>query len=170
MDQTVAERNIKNSKILRIWVQKWEKSDRQVCTNNFVDDFQQQQAALALQFLINPQVHFPEYELPLNKILCGLDLHQAIESKLLVNEAIKSQAQQLLEATIKNWPALKNTSAEGLAYNFLQREGKLTRKSNGDWKLHIEYQTQDILLSKLNWNYSMVKLPWMNNMLWVDWG
>ncbi|MFW6310568.1 MAG: contractile injection system tape measure protein, partial [Prolixibacteraceae bacterium] len=85
-----------------------------------------------------------------------------------LNEQIKNEAESLLEAAIKNWPALKNTSPDGLRQNFLQRDGKLIKKEE-NYRLLIERKTQDILLDKLNWNISVVKLPWMKNLLHVEW-
>ncbi len=137
---------------------------------SFVDEFQQQQAALALQYTLDPKDQFAEYELPLNKILCNINLGTPIESKLVQSEMLSLKTEQLLLSTIQHWPALKNTSIDGLRQTFLNREGKLSKKENGDWKLFVEYKAYDVLLSSLGWNYSLIKLPWMTNILWVEWG
>jgi hypothetical protein len=135
----------------------------------FVDDYQQQQAALALQYLLEEKEHFYEPELILNKLLCGIAISRPMESKLIKSKALETQANSLLLSTIQYWSALKNTSPEGLRNTFLLREGKLSRKPNGDWKLFIQQQTVDILLAQLPWSTAMIKLPWMKNMLWVEW-
>jgi hypothetical protein len=51
----------------------------------------------------------------------------------------------------------------------LLRPGKLIRKEDGDWLLQVESRTFDVLLEHLPWGISMIKLPWMKKMLWVEW-
>jgi hypothetical protein len=40
---------------------------------------------------------------------------------------------------------------------------------DGDWLLQVEAKTVDILLNQLPWGISMIKLPWMQRMLWIEW-
>jgi hypothetical protein len=42
-------------------------------------------------------------------------------------------------------------------------------REDGDWVLQVEANTADILLDQLPWGISMIKLPWMGMMLWVEW-
>jgi len=74
----------------------------------------------------------------------------------------------LLEAVIKNWTVLKNTSNDGLRTSFLLRKGSLNKDENG-WKLRVEKKTFDILLSKLPWGYTMIHLPWMQFPVLTEW-
>ncbi len=78
------------------------------------------------------------------------------------------ESEALLQSVIRYWPPLKNTSVDGLRHSFLQREGKLEQKQNG-WLLTVEQKTIDILLDKLPWGFSTVTLPWMKEMISVDW-
>jgi hypothetical protein len=52
----------------------------------------------------------------------------------------------------------------------LQRDGLLF---NGDdftpWKITIERKGQDLLLDRLPWSYSIIKLPWIKGMINVEW-
>ncbi|MBI5916471.1 MAG: hypothetical protein HY842_13930 [Bacteroidetes bacterium] len=121
-----------------------------------------------LQFLATGHTA-PEYEMPLNKLLCGLLPEAFVPSKLRLTKKEKAECHQLLGAVIRHWSALKNTSPEGLQGTFLCREGKLSRKPDGGWLLQVEQQTVDILLDNLPWGIGMVKLPWMPEMLWVEW-
>jgi hypothetical protein len=122
-----------------------------------------------LQWLATGQLNAPEYELPLNKLLCGIPLEEPVIGTLKLTKREKQEAQQLLEAVVRHWEVLKNTSPAGLQGNFICREGKLTQKNNGDWLLQVERKSIDILLDHLPWSISMVKLPWMPQMLWVEW-
>ncbi|HRF39189.1 MAG TPA: contractile injection system tape measure protein, partial [Saprospiraceae bacterium] len=69
---------------------------------------------------------------------------------------------------IDNWGALGSTSPDGLRGNFLVRDGKLTRTDLGRL-LQVEAQSYDLLLDRLPWGINMVKLPWMEDMLFVEW-
>ncbi|MFN8345208.1 MAG: contractile injection system tape measure protein [Spirosomataceae bacterium] len=128
-----------------------------------------QRAVMLLQWLASGQSDPAEYDLPLNKLLCGLSPEAPVVGKWKLTKREKNEARQLLEAVIRHWHVLRNTSTAGLQGNFLCREGKLTRKSEGDWLLQIERKSMDILLADLPWGISMIQLPWMPHWLWVEW-
>ena len=79
------------------------------------------------------------------------------------------EAAAMLEAVIRHWEVLKNTSIDGLRSAFLNRPGKVTPREDGGWLLQVEASGVDILLDQLPWTVSMIKLPWMNTMMWVEW-
>jgi len=110
-----------------------------------------------------------EYELALPKILCNWPLTKPVEAGLELRASEKDEAVALLEAVIAHWTALRNTSPDGLREAFLLRAGKLSLH-DGDWLLQIESRTIDILFNQLPWGISMIKLPWMNKVLAVEWG
>jgi hypothetical protein len=86
-----------------------------------------------------------------------------------LTESETDEAEALLKAVIRYWEALRNTGINGLRGEFLLRFGKLSVRSDGDWLLQVEAKTVDILLNQLPWGISMIKLPWMQKMLWVEW-
>ena len=93
------------------------------------------------------------------------------QSDTLSIEAFET-ADGLIKAAIGYWTVLKNTSPEGLRETFLRRSGKLSNRAEGEgWRLQIERKTVDILLEKLpmGWSYSVIKLPWMAEMVFVEW-
>jgi hypothetical protein len=137
--------------------------------NVFKDLHSKNQAALLMQYLATGETQSFENELILNKLLCDIPLLAPIEKDLILDDKTKTEAAQLLNAVIKHWSALKNTSPDGLRNTFLQREGKLTKNEDGSWKLFIQHSTFDILISKLPWSVSFIKLPWMKNILQVEW-
>jgi hypothetical protein len=128
-----------------------------------------QRGVFLLQWLVAGQLNASEYELPLNKLLCGIPLDEPVTGTFKLTKREKNEAQNLLEAVVRHWDVLKNTSPAGLQENFLCREGKLTQKSDGDWLLQVDRKSIDILLDHLPWSISMIKLPWMSQMLWVEW-
>ena len=137
--------------------------------NAFCNDIAQQTAIYLLHYLATGQISAPEYELVLPKLLCGWPLNEAISPEISPPEEAFAEAEELLQTVINYWEALKNTSPDGLREGFLQREGKLARTGNQQWKLQVEQVAIDVLLGRLPWGVSMVKLPWMDELLTVEW-
>lgn len=130
---------------------------------------QPERALCLLQFLTTGQRIAPEYDLVLPKILCNLPLEAPVESGIELTDSETAEAEALLSAVIQHWDALRNTSIDGLRGTFLLRFGKLSLRDDGDWLLQVESKTVDILLNHLPWGIAMIKLPWMQRMLWVEW-
>ncbi len=126
-------------------------------------------ALAILHFLATGLEAAEEHELVLPKLLCGLppEALPGTPHQLSIEE--KAEAQALLEAVVKHWGALRNTTPDGLRGNFLCRAGRLSPREDNEWRLLVERKTHDILLDRLPWGIGMVKLPWMTQMLWVDW-
>lgn len=123
-----------------------------------------------LHYLCTGHTPAPEYELTLPKILCNIPLDTPVEADITLTDREKDEAVNLLNAAIRWWEALRNTSPDALRGTFLCRPGKLSRRDDGDWLLQVEPQSFDILLAQLPWGISVVRLPWMEGMVWVEWG
>jgi hypothetical protein len=130
---------------------------------------QPDRALSLLHYVATGQTAAPEYELVLPKILCDVSLGTPVESQLELTAAEQEESIALLEALIRHWGALGNSSPDGLRGAFLLRPGKVSLHDDGDWYLQIESRTHDILLDQLPWGLSMIKLPWMGKMLRVAW-
>jgi hypothetical protein len=130
---------------------------------------QPEKALALLHYLTTGSTKTPEYELVLPKILCNIPISTPISSEIEITGAETDETSALLDAVIKHWDALRNTSQDGLRGTFLLRSGKLSLKNDGDWLLQVEPRTFDILLDQLPWGITMVKLPWMEKMIWVEW-
>ncbi len=139
-----------------------------VKNRRFKNEWSRRKAAALLYYLATGEADAPEYELVLPKLLCAIPLHQPIDRDIELSEEDKSEADDMLKAAIDNWGALGSTSPDGLRGNFLVRDGKLTRTDAG-WWLQVEAQSYDLLLDRLPWGINMVKLPWMEDMLLVEW-
>ncbi len=124
--------------------------------------------ACLLQYLVTGVETRQEHELPLNKILCQLPKnHPAYSTEEFTREE-KDLSDELLKTAISRWEIIKNTSIEGLRNTFLKREGKL------EWLddkiiLTVEPKSFDMLVDKIPWNISVIKLPWMKHTLHVKW-
>lgn len=128
----------------------------------------QMAAAKVLQFVVWGENTLSENHFPLIKILLGIPIHQVLDLEIELPEIWKQECESMLSEVIQHWSVLKNTSSAGLRETFLQREGKISPAANG-WKLQVERKTVDILIGKLPWGIGIIKLPWMNELMYVDW-
>lgn len=134
----------------------------------FKDKKRQERAVHLLQYLSSGKSQLPEYDHLLAKFLCDLPLDYPLDRQIDLNPIEKEEGEKLLQAIIKHWGALGNVKPDSLREGFLQREGKLEKSQNG-WLLLVERQTIDILLGQLPWGIGMIKLPWMPELLNVEW-
>lgn len=136
----------------------------------FVSETAHQHAVLLCDYLARPAEVIPEYHLPLNKLLCGYPL----ESTLPVHfeeDHVTPTALRLLQTFIRQWTVNGqpvNANVQSLRDSWLCRRGKLIRRER-DWVLQVEQKAFDVLLNGLAWNVRMVQLPWMKEVLWVEW-
>ncbi|MDF7816977.1 contractile injection system tape measure protein [Runella sp. MFBS21] len=134
----------------------------------FVDEEKQQKGVLMWYFLATRQDTPAEHELVLPKILCGLLPQYVLQPLQPLTPEERQEGEDMLAAVIAHWSILKNTSPNGLRAEFLLREGKLEASSDM-LILTVEQRASDILLSKLPWGISMIKLNWMSTLLYVNW-
>jgi Contractile injection system tape measure protein len=83
--------------------------------------------------------------------------------------AALTEGEHLLQTAIDYWQVLKSTSSDGLREGFLQRAGKLTFEDDDNWRLQVEQQSIDVLLGSLPWGINVVTLPWLKNLIMVEW-
>ena len=134
----------------------------------FVDGHAQETSLYLIHYLGTGQTEAKEFELTLAKVLCAYPLEKPVEPSKALPAEFTREADMLLEAAIGQWEILKNTSVAGLREGFLQRPGKLSSK-NGNLYLQVEKKSIDVLLDYLPWNLSMIMLPWMKDILRVEW-
>ena len=135
---------------------------------DFKDEVSRRRGVGLLQYLAVGDLDVVEFDATLLKWLCGLPFDVPIDSRLDLTETERQEADDLLETVIAHWGALGSVGADSLREGFLQRDGKLTKRSDG-WLLQIEKQTLDILLDKLPWGLGIIKLPWQTDILFVEW-
>lgn len=129
-----------------------------------------QRAVCLVHHLATGEVRAPEYQLVLPKFLCGMPLNAPLDHAIEIEAAEQSESEALLRAAIAHWNALGKCSPDGLRQGFFQRDGKLEKRESG-WHLLVERKAQDILLDRLpqGWGLGMVKLPWLDGLLRIDW-
>jgi len=136
--------------------------------NKFIDDQSQQRAVLLTQYLIFFSTDFNEGDLILNKLLCGLQASDFVDTTLELSDYEKETAGMLLGAVINNWEKLSKTSVSTLQETFLQRNG-IIQKHEKDTKLFVESKAYDLLLKTIPWNISMIQTTFMKSRLLVEW-
>jgi hypothetical protein len=134
----------------------------------FQDAAARQMAVFLLYYLATGQKEGPEYDTLFPKLFCGCTLDESLPLRMELSEAVYAEADELLQMVLQRWEKLKNTSADGLREGFLRRMGKLTRRQNR-LVLVVEISAIDVLLDYLPWNLSLVKLPWLNELLYIEW-
>lgn len=134
----------------------------------FRDSMAADRAVHLLHFLVFGNTKGTEHEFVLNKILCGLPVEFPITSDFQISDKEKEESELLLTTVIEHWTALKSTSPDGLRTSFLQRAGKLATEED-HIAIKVEQKTLDILMDKLPWNYSIIKLSWMEKRIQVEW-
>jgi hypothetical protein len=128
----------------------------------------QARAVYILHYCATGQTQGEEYEMVLNKVLCGLQTDDVIERDVVISATEKAECDHLLQTVINYWTALKGTSPDGLRGTFVLREGKLSDYGD-EWQLTVTQKTMDILMGQLPWGISMIRLPWMQKLMKVEW-
>ena len=136
--------------------------------NNFKDADAQIKAIFLLHYLSTGNTTAAEHELVLCKLLCAYPINTPIPSEQIFLQAEFEEANNMLVALLQQWNKLQNTSIEGLRESFLQRKGKIFTKGERVI-VQVEQSSLDILLDYLPWNLSIIKLPWMKEIVHVEW-
>ncbi|MBT8340072.1 MAG: hypothetical protein HKP58_04350 [Desulfatitalea sp.] len=136
--------------------------------NKFRTSGTAQRAVHILEYLVRECTMAPEFQLTLNKILCGLTSARPIAGGIDITPQEIASVNSLILSMIAHWKTLGNTSPEGLRTSFLQRRGYLTLKKDA-WHLQVEACAYDMLLDQLPWHFAVIKHPWMNRVLHVNW-
>lgn len=109
-----------------------------------------------------------EHLLPLNKLLCGINIMFPIGTTFEAMDEEKREVDGLLKATIRNWSAIGNVSPAGFQEAFVKREGLLER-SQDEWILRVESKGIDVLLDYIPWDVHVLTFPWNDYLIYVDW-
>lgn len=134
----------------------------------FKDAEAAERAVHLLQCVVGGPADTPEAMLGLNKILCGVPAATAIAREITITEQERDTVEMMLRAIIEHWKKIGNTSPDGLRQSFLRRTGRMHLKDDA-WYLNVEPGTFDMLLDSLPWSFSIIKHPWMERAVHVNW-
>jgi len=134
----------------------------------FVSAEAAERAVHVLEVLVDGAGQTLDPGLALNKLICGIDPLQPIGREFVASAEELALIESLLESVIEQWGKLGSTSVAGLREAFLQRTGRIAREDDG-WRLTVEDRAIDVLVDGLPWGFKILKLPWMEGVLYVDW-
>jgi hypothetical protein len=134
----------------------------------FVDRQARQQAVYLLYYLGTGEKEAQEHALLFPKVYCGCDLEEPLPMRVEQPESSYLEADQLLQMVLQRWEKLQYSSVAALREGFLRRMGKLVNRGER-LELVMEASAIDVLLDYLPWNLSIVKLPWLKDLLYVEW-
>lgn len=127
-----------------------------------------ERGTLLLQYIAVKSSRVVESYLALNKILTGFPLEDTMASEIVLTEKEIDISEALLKNVIKQWSAISTSSVENLRGAFIIRDGILSFRNN-QWILKVETKAYDLLLGKLPWGFSMIRLSWIPYMIKVEW-
>jgi hypothetical protein len=134
----------------------------------FKDAEAAERAVHLMQLVVTGKTDAPEYQLGLNKILCGVGSGTPIVREIEATDQEKEVVEALIKGMIGHWTAIGKTSVAGLRETFLQRAGALYFKDDA-WQLKVQPGPIDMLLDRLPWSFSIIKHPWMERSVHVTW-
>ena len=128
----------------------------------------QHRAVHALEYLSIGSDHYSDSAQSLNNVLCGMALSKPASESVEFSDDEKQLMDGLLKSAIAHWPAIGQSSVDGFRGNWLVRDGLLTEYDD-KWELRVAKRSFDILLNKSPFSFSMIKYPWMEKPLHVNW-
>jgi hypothetical protein len=162
--------NLKNAGLVIVWpyLGRYFEILEMVKDEKFKSKKAARRAVQLLQHLVTGLESAPEHELLLNKVLCGVKIATPIPFEIELTDREREVSEQMLNGLLQNWPRLKNSSIDALREGFLVRDGRLI-ETDEVWQLTVEDKTLDILMDTMPWSFGIIKLPWMDKRMMVEW-
>jgi hypothetical protein len=136
--------------------------------NQFTSTKTQAKATVLLYYLQCGMTGYKEWEMSLNKVLCGMGTEELLPDGITLSDSEKEESHSLLQSVIEYWTALKGASIEALQTTFFLRTGKISFKEN-HLLIQVERTGVDILVDRLPWGVGTIKLPWIKEVIYVEW-
>lgn len=130
----------------------------------FVNDTARWQALAALDWLASGEPEPAEWRSRSGRLLCGIP-GDAPDETIPLDAPTLATLEDWLEEILRNVPLFARCGVNMLREWFLQRPGVMEIQG----RLTIETATVDVLLHDLPWPLSPVVLPWLENLINVEW-
>ena len=112
----------------------------------------------------------PEHELMLPKLLANLSVTSPVSHGYEVKSEESELADELLRHLASQVPGFVNTTPDALRETFLMRHGQIIPSSDeSGMVLRVVKGPFDMLLNDVPWPFSIIRLPWMQEALHVEW-
>lgn len=135
----------------------------------FPNDAARAKAVQLIYYIATGKTAAKDHELVVAKTLCDMPLWKVLEETTYeLTELEKQEAANMMQAAIAQWSLIQNTSIEALREGFLSRKGKIFQEQN-TITFTLETSGIDVLLDHLPWNLSIIKFPWIDHLIRVEW-
>lgn len=135
----------------------------------FKDASSSWKAVYLLHYMASGETGVPQAtDLRMPKLLTGMSQEALVPQDVVLTQKEKENGDEVLQVIISQWDKLGKTSNEGLRNTFLKRLGVLVEK-DAAYQLTIETSGADILLDYIPWNISVIKLPWVDRIIYTSW-
>lgn len=162
---------VRNAGIVLLWpfLERYFEKNELMVNGDFIHQAAREQACWLLQQLIlGPDRELFEPHLALHKVLVGMQPESPVNAPEVMTDEQQLLMDELLTAVMEHVPAWKNLTVANLRKAYLQREGALSAR-DGQWLLQVKRETYDVLLDKLPWPIQLIRLPWLDHLLVVEW-
>ncbi|MEK6749782.1 MAG: contractile injection system tape measure protein [Pseudomonadota bacterium] len=153
--------------ILHPFLEELFRSNELLTRRDFRDEAARARAVHLVTRLAFGDEALPEYELLMPKFLCGMAWEEPLPRVELTSDE-RQACDELLQAVLGHWHALKSSSANWMREQFFLRPARLEPLEQ-DWRLTVETRAQDVLLNRLPWGLSVIDLPWRQDRIHVRW-
>lgn len=134
----------------------------------FVNDDAKMRAAVILDYLLTGNTQYAEYDMLLNKLICGIPAEEVLPNDIILAERETRECDELMNTVLQYWEALKGAGTEAVRETFFHRKAKVRFKDD-HWLLQVERNAADILLDRLPWGIGIIRLPWLQYLIHVEW-
>lgn len=136
--------------------------------NQFIHTDARHKAAVVLYYLQSGTIEYYEWEMALNKIICGLEVAAVLPLGISLSAGEIAECDLLLQTVAGHWQALKGAGVTAIQQTFILRPGKITLQQN-HWLVQVERNGFDILIDRLPWGIGTIKLAWLNQLIHTEW-
>ena len=135
----------------------------------FINEDKRQRAIYILHYLATGENEAAEFFYPLMKVLTGAPIDLPLFYGIQLTNEEKSETDQMLVAILEHGrSAFGKISTETMRKRFFRRKAMISSQGN-HWHLAVEKQDFDAILTRLPWGFQIIKLPWMEHHIVVEW-
>lgn len=102
------------------------------------------------------------------RILVNLPSDVSLPSSMELTEEEKQMCDNLLQSVLSNWEKMRNASVKAFQESFLMRRGVL-KIQELKYLIKPEGRAFDTLLDSLPWGFHIIRFPWMDKAIFVEW-
>lgn len=138
---------------------------------SFKDKDAQIRAIFMLQYLVfGEEKEYEKKDLEFNCLLTGYPFDLPLPKNLSLTNQEKETLASLMSGVKHSWDKMRNTSEGGFREAFIHREGYIEQKEEyARWVIHVKERAYDILLDSVPWSFKVIRYPWTDTIMQVEW-